>query len=149
MDGAAFSDESGAKFFKNTISLHEDPPKSVGVIRVIRVMNLIPVEGDRIGDFIRLMVDIHVQIQQFQRRPEIGVELRDRLRLQIDTTAAAIARLYGQIMIYEVEVDLESSVAIRNRRRRKSTGGDVKSDAPGVIQPGTLSKANLADDLHP
>ena len=48
-------------------------------------------------------------------------------------------------MIYEVEVDLESSVAIRNRRRRKSTGGDVKSDAPGVIQPGTLSKANLAD----
>jgi hypothetical protein len=114
-----------AELLEDPVGLHQDAPEPVGVFAVIRSVCLVLVEADGIGHFVGFRVDVDRQAELVQLLHEARVERRHRLRLQCDRSDAAVARLYGHLVTHEVEVDLERSVAMRNRRRRESSGGDV------------------------
>src|SRR5204863_4285291 len=80
---------------------------------------------------------------------EAGVERRHRLWLERKNGSAAVARLDGELVVDEVEIDLKRPRAMRNGGRGEPSGGHVQRDAPRVIHPGTLAEPNLADDLGP
>src|SRR5262245_4024132 len=52
-------------------------------------------------------------------------------------------------MADEVEVDLKSALAIRDRRCREPSDGDVERRVPRMIHPGALREPDLPDDLRP
>ena len=48
MHGTDFADKARAKLLEDVIDVHERTPESIGVIGVIRLVNLILIEANRI-----------------------------------------------------------------------------------------------------
>src|SRR5205807_3062305 len=61
----------------------------------------------------------------------------------------AVAGLYAQRVVNEIEVDLENPFAIRYGRGSQAAGGHVERDVPRMIEPGCLRQPDLAYDLRP
>ena len=49
----------------------------------------------------------------------------------------------------EVEIDAERAIAVGDGAGRHPARRDVERDVPGVVEPGRLGHAYLADDLRP
>ena len=54
-----------------------------------------------------------------------------------------------QPMLDEIDVDLESPLLVGDRSRRESGRRHVEGDMPRMVEPRTLRKPDLADDLRP
>ena len=98
-------------------------------------MGLVLIERDRFGDLVRLHVDLHGQAEPVQFSHQTRVERRDRLRLQRQPAAAAVARLHDQLMVDEIEINLERAVAVWNRRGGEPARRHVQRDVPRMVQP--------------
>ena len=115
MHRAALADEAAAEFLEDPVGLHQDSPEPVDVVRIVGAVDLVLVETDRVGNFVRLVMDLHVQAQLAHLIHEPGVERSRRLRLQCHAGSAAVASLHDQFMVHEIEVDLERRAAVGNR----------------------------------
>src|SRR5215813_805901 len=112
-------------------------------------MHLILSEADRLRDLVRCRMNRYVQVELRELVHQLRVERGHRLRSEREAATAAIARLDHQSMSHEIEVDLEAALAVRNGGSREPFRRDVKSDVPGMVDPWTQRKPNLAHDLRP
>src|ERR1700688_481357 len=111
-------------------------------------MRVVAAEIDCRLDLTGSWVDRDRNAELIERRHHRAVEIRDTLRLQGETPRAGIASDVER-MPDEIELDLESARAVRDRRGGQPGGGNVQRHVPAVIQPGCSHEANFADDLRP
>src|SRR5262245_51556030 len=114
MHRTALTDEARAKLFEDAVCLNQDSPEPVRIVRIVCCVRFVSVESDGIGNLIGFIVDLHIQLKPLHLFREAFVKLRHRLRLKRNCTNPAVAGLDSQLMTYEVEVDLEDSLVIRN-----------------------------------
>jgi hypothetical protein len=114
MDRAALADEAAAELLEDPVRLHEDLPEPVRVVGIVRTVNLVLVETDRFGNFVRFSMDSHMQAQLVHFIHEPAVERGCRLRFERQSGNAAVADLQDQLVIDKVEVDLERPAAVRD-----------------------------------
>jgi hypothetical protein len=63
MHRAALAPEARSKDLQDPIGLDQNPPEAKGVLWIVRTVCFVPLEGNRIGDLVRLGVDADVQAQ--------------------------------------------------------------------------------------
>src|SRR5579862_344024 len=148
MHGTAFADESRAELLHHTVGLQQHLPKAPGVLGIVCRMRVVAVEIDCRLDLAGPRVDRDRNTEIIERRHYRAVEVGDALRLQGETPRAGIAADV-EPMPDEIELDLESARAVRDRRGGQSGGGNVQRHVPAVIQPRRSHKTNFADDLRP
>ena len=73
----------------------------------------------------------------------------DRARRQGKAGARAVAREDHEAVVDEIEIDLEATGAIGDRRGGEPARGDVERDVPPVIGHRRQRQADLADHLGP
>src|SRR5215475_13496611 len=149
MHRTALTDEARAKLFEDAVCLDQNSPEPVRVLRIVCCVRFVLVEWYGIGNLIGFLVNLHVQPKPLHLFRQAFVKHRHRLRLKRNCTNPAVAGLDSQLMTDEVEIDLEGPSIIGNRRSGKPSGCNVKRHVPRVINPRTLSQANLTDDLGP
>ena len=149
MHRAAFAAKPRAKFFEDTIGLNKCAPEPVRVFRIVRPMHLVFVERNRIGNFVRQVVDLHGQLELIERAHHCFVEVGDTLRPELDCFDRAIVFQNEQIVIDKIEIDLERVVRVRDWRRAKAARSQIKCDVPGMIDPRRQHESDFADDLRP
>src|SRR5205823_986375 len=116
VNGAALSDEASPELLENPVGLHENPPESVRVFPIVRSVSFVLVERNGIGHLVWSLADVYPQIKRGHFLHQAAVEDRHRLRLKRQTGQPAIARQDNDPMIDEIEVDLEGSSTMRDRR---------------------------------
>jgi len=57
MHRATFAEKAPAEHLKDPVDLHQDAPKAVGVLRIVRSMHMIVRKGDRVFRLIRYGAD--------------------------------------------------------------------------------------------
>ncbi len=60
MHRAAFADEAGTKRVENPVSLHQHPPKPIGIFEIIGAVRFVLVETDGVGDFVGFRVNLYL-----------------------------------------------------------------------------------------
>src|SRR6266498_919350 len=60
MHRTALADESCAKFLEDKVGGQYYAPKAIGVLRIVGCMSLILMQWNRIGNFLRLGINIHL-----------------------------------------------------------------------------------------
>ena len=78
-------------------------------------MVFIAIEWNRILNLVRCGVNADSQIEIAQCPHHYPIKLRDRTRLELDHSPAAIAFLDVQLMINKIERDLEREMTVWNR----------------------------------
>lgn len=147
MHRARLAEKAGPELLEYAIAVHQDLVKPAHRIRVIRCVLRILRKRDRVGDFVRYLVNGDVDSEVFQIGHDRRVEARDRLTGQRESPLGAVAGRDAERVIDEIEVDLERAVAVGDRRGRQPARRDVERDVPGVIEPGRLRQPDLAGDL--
>ena len=84
MHRTALAAEARSELLKHAIALHEDPPKPIGVLAVIRAVSFVLLERHRVLDFVRHRADGDGQLEISQCLHHRLVKLRDGLRFQLD-----------------------------------------------------------------
>ena len=103
------------KTFSTRSDLDQRPPQQLRMLRVVRVMPLVQVERDGVGDLHRMGRDGDVDAAASEPRQEVAVEARDRARLEAHREGSRVAVGDVQAVLDEVEVDLELAVAVWDR----------------------------------
>src|SRR5215470_13605082 len=107
MHGTALATETGAEFLKYAITLHKHAPEPVGIFGVVRTVDFIALERNRVLSFVWCRVDSHRQIQFSQRLHDLLVKFSYGLRTQLQGAHRAVAFYDAQFMINEIETNLE------------------------------------------
>ena len=118
MDRTAFPAEARAKFFEDAIGLNENTPESIRVFRIVSAMLLVAIEWNRIRDFVGQDVDLDGETELIQCDHDCLVKIGHAPRFQFNRAASAIAFQNTKMMIDEIETNLESVGAVRDRRSR-------------------------------
>jgi hypothetical protein len=79
-------------------------------------------EADRIGNFVRRLVDADLDTKFREDAHDVGVEVGDGAREEPDLLSTAVARRHPQLMIEEIEIELESAIPERDRRGGQPSG---------------------------
>src|SRR5579859_5808025 len=109
MYGTALADESGPKLLEGLICAHKYPPEAVGVLRVVRSMFCVAVEGDWIRNLHWHFPDFHVDAERLQALGELPVKVGDRARRKRHCSFGATASLNKQLVMDEIELNLKDS----------------------------------------
>ena len=64
MHRAALPGEARSKDLEDPIRLHQHAPEPVRVLGIVSAVDLVLREGDRLGDLVRLGVNLHVQVER-------------------------------------------------------------------------------------
>jgi hypothetical protein len=112
-------------------------------------MRAILVERRRVGQLVRLLDDVDVEVERAERREDLVVEVGDGHGPHRDGPDGALARRHDDAMVDEVEVDLEAPGTVRDRRRRETARGHVERHVPRVVDPRRPGEPDLPDDLRP
>ena len=59
--GTDLTDEPGAELLEHPVGLHEDSPEPMGVLPIVCPVGFVLVEVDRLGNFVRFLVDDYRQ----------------------------------------------------------------------------------------
>src|SRR5665213_275944 len=149
MHRARFAEEAGAELLEYAIGVDEDLKKTPHCAGIVGRVPIILREPDRVRQFVWYLVDDDLDSDVGEIGHHGRVEARDRLPGQSKLAREAVAGRDPQRMVDEVEVDLEVARAVRDRRGRQSSRGDIERYMPGVIEPGRAHESNLAGDLAP
>src|SRR5262245_52286198 len=146
---AALADKTPAELLEHAVALHEHLPEARGVITIVRTMDLVLIERDRIDDLVwpARDADRPTELLWFEEHPLI--ESRHRLWLERNRDKAPIARFDNQAMVDEVKDDFESLTPVGDQRRGQPACGDVKGGVPGVVDGWRVPEPDFADDLQP
>jgi len=149
VDGTALADETRSKALEHAVALHEHAPEPVDGLSVVGAMHLVPLERNRIGNFVRLCMDPDVHAETMQRLHDLAVKRGNGLGLECDACDPAVAGRHDEHVIDEIEIDLKGLEPVRNWRRRQAPAGEVERAVPPVVDGSALAQADLADDLRP
>ncbi|MBI4266710.1 MAG: hypothetical protein HY657_20270 [Acidobacteria bacterium] len=119
------------------------------MVRIVRAVHLVLLEGDRVGDLIRLRHDRDGPVERARRVHDAAVEGGHGLRLERHGGDAPVARLDDQPVVDEVEADFERAPAVWDRRGRQAARRHVERGVPGMIDRRAVPQPDLADDLQP
>ena len=117
MHRARLAEEAAAKQLENAIGLDKDPPKAMGRGGVVSAVGAVLREADRLGHFVRHLVDRHADVKLVQEVHGSAIEVRNRLRREGERALLAPAGAGDEAVADEVELDLEEFGADRDRRR--------------------------------
>ena len=149
VDRAGLADEAGLEALQHAVGLAHRPPQQLRVARVVRAMPLVLVERNGVSDLDRMGRDGDVDAAASKPRHELAIEPRDGTRLEDHREGAGVAVGDVQTVLDEVEIHLERSVPVRDRRGRQAAGGHVQRHVPPVVERRRQSEPDLADDLDP
>src|SRR5262245_9450272 len=106
-------------------------------------------KADRVGNLIGQFVDPHVNAELRKSAKKIGIEVGDAPRGEAYFCLSPIGRRSTQDVVQKIEIELEGPFAVRDGRRGQTSRPKVKNNVPGMIEPGRLREADLADNLRP
>ena len=149
VDRAALAQKPGAETVQHPIALHQGAPVVASDIGVIRTMPSILRKGRRVGHLVRRLIDAAGHAQPCQRARDLGIEVRHGPRFERDPALAPVTDPDDQFAGDEVELHLETDIAMRNEARRQPPRRHPQRHMPAVVQPGRLRQPHLADDLSP
>jgi len=88
-------------------------------------------------------------VQPAQHLAILAIEISDRHRRQGERPSLTIGRARNELMVDEIELDLERSLANRHGRGTKPSRRHVEHDLPTMILHRRERESRLPDDLHP
>jgi hypothetical protein len=103
------------KFLEHAVHLQQHPPVPTGVVGVVGGVDLVLAERDRVRHLVWQFMEAYVYVQFRKQSHQALVEIRNRHRGQRQAPGLAIAHRHQQPVIDEIEVDLELTLAVRNR----------------------------------
>jgi hypothetical protein len=114
MHWAAFANERCAKPAQHALGLHQNAPKALGEILVIRCVDMVLTERDGVWNLIWQLVDGHFDADIRERVQKVGIEIRNRARNEPYLSLCSVARRRKQHMIQKIKIELEGAVAVGN-----------------------------------
>lgn len=149
MDGADLAQEARSKTLQHAIYLDERTPKPVHRIGVVGPMNGVPLEWNRVRDFVWFAIDFSRNSEVVRQFAEALVEISHAHWLQYESSSRAVGGGADQAMIYEVEVELHAPTARRDQGCRQAAGRDIERRVPGMVYPWGVCETVLANNLGP
>ena len=149
MDRTDLAQEPGSKVLEHAINLHEGAPKPVHRVRIVRRVNRILVEGNRVGNLVWCTMYFRSNTKLVCQCEKLIVEFSDSHGLKRKGLAGAIVQAADQLMIYEIEIELHALTAHGNQRRGQSARGHIERRVPRMVDPWRTREPILADDLRP
>lgn len=149
VNGTHPSSEARAERRECPIRVHELAPEGVRRIRVLTGVRCVLSKRDREFHLIRCPVDARVESELTELLEEPRREVSDRHGHEREHTLTAVAVPDHQLVLYEIELDVEDSVAVHLRPGPEASGCDVQRDVPPVVHVGRAHHADLAHDLQP
>src|SRR5262249_50621235 len=110
--GTDFADESGAKRLEDIIDPDQCAPESMRILGVIRSMDAILIEADRVRNLDGHSPNFHIQTHIVQMCHQLLVKVRDRLRSEREKPRRIIAASDPQLVLDEIKLDLEQAIAV-------------------------------------
>src|SRR4029078_7477003 len=108
MHRAAFSDETSAGLEEHAFGLEENAPVALGIIMVVRAVDMILAEGDCIRNLVRHLINADIKPKLSERTHHLCVKIGHGSWVEFDLFMGAVARRDPQGMVDEIEVDLEA-----------------------------------------
>src|SRR5689334_3807412 len=96
--GTALSDEARTEHLEHAVGLYERAPVAMRVLAVVRAVDVVLVERDRIRNLVRPPEDVDVHVELRELSHETAVERGDRLRRERDPPDSAIGRLDRELV---------------------------------------------------
>src|SRR5438046_7453138 len=146
---ARLANEAGAEVLEHPVGVDKDLKKTPHRIRIVRGVLVVLRKPDRLRQFVRHLIYRDVNAEFGETSHDRCVETRDRLSGESELQGGAATGRNPQNMIDKVEIELKAARAVRYWRGAQAARGDVQRDLPGMVQPGSASQTNLADDLGP
>src|SRR4030088_2155436 len=113
-------------------------------------MSVILIERNRIGNFLRLRVDLYVDASPAQQRKQLLIKGSNGFRRKCQralTARCSIGRSKLQSVVDKVELDFERTSAIRDRRSRQTSRIHIERGIPPMVHEGCEPQADFPDDL--
>src|SRR3974377_372329 len=130
---AGFSDKPCPKLFEHSVAPREDSPESRHGLRIVRCVNVIFLEGNRIRKLLGQRIDRYVNTQLSELGHELVVKRRYRLRFELDLAVLSTAAFDQQSVGDKVEAYLEEGVLVGNRRGGQPVRSNVQRRSPPMI----------------
>ena len=130
MDRATLADEARAEPAENACGLNEYAPEVLGVLAVVGGVDAILAEADRIGNLIGQFVDTDVDAKLSEGAHDLGIQIGNRARVELDLRSTAVAGRCPQHVIEEIEVELKAAIAVRDRRGGQPARRDIEHHVP-------------------
>ena len=148
-DGLDLPRKLSAEAFQRHVGDGEDAPHALGDLRTIFGDGGPLGERGRIHDLDRHRPDFYIDLKRGEPRHDLGIEIGDRHRRERNDLALPVARRDDEPVVEKIEIDLESSVAVRHRRSRQPARGQIERDMPPMVFARRPREPHLADDLRP
>src|ERR1700744_3348511 len=110
-------------------------------------MDLILVEGNRIGDLYRHSPDLYFNSRGPKRLHEFAIKLGNRSGRKGKGLHRAITHFEHELMPYEVQQDFERFRPVWNPRSGQASRVNVERDIPPMIHKRGQTQAHFANDL--
>src|SRR5436305_6802623 len=149
MHRAAFAYEARAKLLEHTLDLNEYAPEAIGVCGVIRSMLVIFSEWNRVLHLVWPGMYLDFDAGGAQCCHQLLIKVRDRARREFTDPSFAIACVNEQIVVNEIEINLEETSAIWNRRSRQPARCDIERHVPPMISRRAEREPDFANNLRP
>ena len=146
---AIFADEAAAELLKNRFEVDQDMPETRCVRRVVRRMDGVLIEPNRIRNFHRHGPNLYFDSQRFQSRHKFAVEAHHTPRGKVEQFGLAPAGLNPQHMLDEVKFHLKNPPTTGNHGGRQAASAHIEGNFPPVVHMGAQRQPNFANDLRP
>src|SRR5438876_11851731 len=138
-----------AKLREDLVRPNEYAPEAVCILRVIRCIFVILLEGNWSLNLNRHGPDLHPYSQFVEGAHDLSIEFSHRPRNEGNSSGSAVPEFNNQLMIDEIKIDLERSIIVRHWRGSQSSRRHVQRYIPPMIDEWRLRQPNLAHNLCP
>jgi hypothetical protein len=121
----------------------------VGGSGVVSGVGAILRKWDRVGHLVRHFMDGDREPNAVQELNDAMIEVGDGSRLQRQFARLTPAGAHDEAMADKVKFGFEDFAVGRDRRRSKTSRGDVERNLPAMVEPGGQHQPDLADNLGP
>src|SRR5215469_14484675 len=121
----------------------------MGVLRIVRSMGFILIEGNGVGQFLRLGVDGCANSGALEHCQTFAIEGSNGFGSQRNAVFVTARGSQHQAMVDEVELNLKCTTAIGDRGGGQASGVDVERGIPPVILAWREREADFPYHLRP
>jgi hypothetical protein len=147
--GAGLAEEAGAELLENAIHGDEDLPEPARIFGIVRGVDAILVKGNGVGDFHWHFPNLDLDARRAKHAHKGLIKIGHRAGEERERFDLAVVGLQHEFVIEEIEAQFEGAPRVGNCRGGQAARADIERHIPPVIQPGSKSEANFADDLRP
>src|SRR4051812_19256156 len=105
VDGTALAQEARAKALQDALGLRERTPEAVGLLQIVRLVRLVLLEGNRVGNLDGRRPNLHVvESKNMHVKHKLFVKVCDRSWLKVEHDRVAEAGRDAELVGYEVKV---------------------------------------------